>query len=161
ELDNVVTARAYDLYSDTRSQVYGGIAAESASVTAAVQATARQGVLYGGKGAATDFSASSRGRAVSPAEAGGENVPDVGSGDDPYDTLSPYHDWGPMLVDARKAARALKVPGDLVAFNPVAGPSEHVTQVDAVGTKGSVKMSGSTVRSALGLRSTWFTAGWL
>jgi hypothetical protein len=88
-------------------------------------------------------------------------VPYLVSVDDPYDTLSPYHDWGPMLVDARKAARALKVPGDLVAFNPVVGPSGHVTQVDAVGTKGSVKVSGSTVRSALGLRSTWFTPGWL
>ena len=161
EVDNVVTARAYDVYSDTRSQVYGGIAAESPAVTAAVQSTARQAVLYGGKVATTYFSSSSGGRTVSAAEAWGKNVPYLVSVDDPYDTLSPYHDWGPVLVDARKAARALKVPGDLVAFNPVAGPSGHVAQVDAVGTKGTVKVTGSAVRSALGLRSTWFTAGWL
>jgi stage II sporulation protein D len=161
EVDNVVTARAYDVYSDTRSQVYGGIAAESPAVTAAVQATAHQVVLYGGKIATTYFSSSSGGRTVSAAEAWGKSVPYLVSVDDPYDTLSPYHDWGPTLVDARKAARALKVPGDLVAFNPVVGPSGHVAQVDAVGTKGSVKVSGSTVRSALGLRSTWFTPGWL
>jgi stage II sporulation protein D len=161
ELENVVTARAYDLYSDTRSQVYGGIAAESPAVTAAVQATARQVVLYGGKVATTYFSSSSGGRTVSAAEAWGKTVPYLVSVDDPYDTLSPYHDWGPVLVDARKAARALKVPGDLVAFNPAAGPSGHVTQVDAVGTKGDVKVSGSAVRSVLGLRSTWFTAGWI
>jgi SpoIID/LytB domain protein len=161
ELDNVVTARSYDLYSDTRSQVYGGIAAESAAVTAAVQATAKQVVLYGGKVATTYFSSSSGGRTVSAAEAWGKAVPYLVSVDDPYDTLSPYHDWGPVLVDARTAARALKVPGDLVAFNPVAGPSGHVAQVDAVGTKGDVKVTGSTVRSALGLRSSWFTAAWL
>jgi stage II sporulation protein D len=161
ELDNVVTARSYDLYSDTRSQVYGGIAAESPSVTAAVQATARQVVLYGGKVATTYFSSSSGGRTVSAAEAWGKAVPYLVSVDDPYDTLSPYHDWGPVLVDARKAARALEVPGDLVSFNPVAGPSGHVAQVDAVGTKGSVKVTGSTVRSALELRSSWFTAGLL
>src|SRR5439155_26616842 len=65
ELENVVTARAFDLYSDTRSQVYGGIAAESVSVTAAVRATARQVVLYGGRVATTYFSSSSGGRTVS------------------------------------------------------------------------------------------------
>src|SRR5436305_3105280 len=161
ELDNVVTARAYDLYSDTRSQVYGGIAAESAAVTAAVRATARQVVLYGGKVATTYFSSSSGGRTASAAEAWGKPVPYLVSVDDPYDTLSPYHNWGPVLVDARKAARALKVPGDLLQLNLSAGPSGHVAQVDAVGTKGQVEVRGSDVRSELGLRSTWFTVGWL
>ena len=81
--------------------------------------------------------------------------------DDPYDTLSPYHDWGPVLVDARKAARALKVPGDLLALELTPGPSGHVAQVDAVGSRGDVKLTGSAVRSALELRSSWFTVGWL
>ncbi len=74
ELENVVTARAYDLYNDDRSQVYGGIAAESPSVTAAVQATARQVVLYGGKVATTYFSSSSGGRTVSAGEAWGSTA---------------------------------------------------------------------------------------
>src|SRR5207249_1272184 len=161
ELENVVTARAYDLYSDTRSQVYGGIAAESASVTAAVRATARQVVLYAGRVATTYFSSSSGGRTVSAAEAWGKSVPYLASVDDPYDTLSPYHDWGPVLVDARKAARALKVPGDLLALDLTPGPSGHVAQVDAVGSRGDVKLTGSAVRSALELRSSWFTVGWL
>jgi stage II sporulation protein D len=161
ELENVVTARAFDLYSDTRSQVYGGIAAESPSVSAAVRATARQVVLYAGKVATTYFSSSSGGRTVSAAEAWGKTVPYLVSVDDPYDTLSPYHDWGPVLVDARKAARALKVPGELQALTMTPGPSGHVSQVDAVGTKGDVKLTGSNVRTALALRSSWFTVGWL
>jgi SpoIID/LytB domain protein len=161
ELENVVTARNFDVYSDTRSQVYGGIQAESAAVTAAVQATARQVVLYGGKVATTYFSSSSGGRTVSAAEAWGKGVPYLVSVDDPYDTLSPYHDWGPVVIDARKAARALKVPGDLLRLDLTPGPSGHVEQVDAVGTNGSVQVTGSTVRTALGLRSTWFDVGWL
>lgn len=161
ELLNVVTARNFDLYSDTRSQVYGGIQAESAAVTAAVQATARQVVLYGGKVATTYFSSSSGGRTVSAAEAWGKSVPYLVSVDDPYDTLSPYHDWGPVVIDARTAARALKVPGDLLRLDLTPGPSGHVQQVDAVGTKGSVEVTGSAVRTALGLRSTWFGVGWL
>ena len=161
ELENVVTARAYDVYDDTRSQVYGGIAAESAPVTAAVRTTARQVVLYGGKVATTYFSSSSGGRTVSAGEAWGKPVPYLLSVDDPYDTLSPYHDWGPVLIDARKAARALKVPGELLALDVTAGPSGRAAQVDAVGSKGDVKLTASAVRTALGLRSTWFSAGWL
>jgi SpoIID/LytB domain protein len=161
ELENVVTARAFDLYADTRSQVYGGIAAESAAVTAAVRATARQVVLYGGKVATTYFSSSSGGRTVSAAEALGKAVPYLVSVDDPYDALSPYHDWGPVLVDARKAAHALKVPGDLIGFESTTGPSNHVTQVDAVGSGGDVRVTGAGVRAALGLRSTWFSVAWL
>jgi stage II sporulation protein D len=161
ELENVVTARPFDLYSDTRSQVYGGIDAESPPVTAAVHATARQVVLYGGKVATTYFSSSSGGRTVSAGEAWGKPVPYLVSVEDPYDTLSPYHDWGPVLVDTRKVARALKVPGDLVSLSLTAGPSEHVVQVQAVGTKGQVTVTASAVRSALDLRSTWFSVGWL
>jgi stage II sporulation protein D len=161
ELENVVTARAYDLYDDDRSQVYGGIAAESPPVTAAVRATARQVVLYGGKVATTYFSSSSGGRTVSAGEAWGKPVPYLVSVADPYDTLSPYHDWGPVLIDARKAGRALKVPGGLLSLALTPGPSGRVASVDAVGTKGAVTLTASDVRAALGLRSTWFSVGWL
>jgi len=159
ELENVVTARAFDLYADTRSQVYLGIAAESPQVTAAVRATARQVVVYAGKVATTYFSSSSGGRTVSAEEAFGKPVPYLVSVPDPYDTLSPYHDWGPVLLDARKAAKALRVPGELLALEPQPGPSGHAVRVEAVGTRGTVELTGAAVRAALGLRSTWFTAG--
>jgi stage II sporulation protein D len=159
ELEDVVTAGAFDLYDDTRSQVYGGVEAESPAVTAAVRATARQVVLYGGKVATTYFSSSSGGQTESAEEAWGKPVPYLQSVPDPYDTLSPYHNWGPVLLDARKAARALKVPGRLVSLNPTLGPSGRVVTLDAVGTKGDVQVKGADVRTALGLRSTWFTIG--
>ena len=161
ELENVVTARAYDLYNDDRSQVYGGIAAESPPVTAAVRATARQVVLYGGKVATTYFSSSSGGRTVSAGEAWGKPIPYLVSVADPYDTLSPYHNWGPVLFDARKAAAALKVPGALQSLTLTPSPSGRVGSVNAVGANGAVTLTASTVRAALGLRSTWFTIGWL
>ena len=43
------TGSWFDLYPDTRSQVYSGIGGEKAAATAAVQATAGQVVLYGGR----------------------------------------------------------------------------------------------------------------
>ena len=55
----------FDLYPDTRSQVYLGIAHEAPTATAAVQATAGQVVLYGGKVATTYFFSSSGGRTAS------------------------------------------------------------------------------------------------
>ena len=51
----------FDVYSDTRSQVYRGKAAETATTNAAVAATAGQIVTYGGQPAITYFFASSGG----------------------------------------------------------------------------------------------------
>ena len=50
----------FDVYSDTRSQVYRGAAAETASTNAAVAATAGQIVTYAGKPAITYFFALQR-----------------------------------------------------------------------------------------------------
>jgi stage II sporulation protein D len=161
QLQSVVTARAFDVYSDTRSQVYGGIEAESPAVTDAVQATARQVVLYDGRVATTYFSSSSGGRTVSAAEAIGKPVPYLVSVDDPYDTLSPNHDWGPVLFDARKAGRLLHAQGDLMGMQLTPGPSGHVESVTLFGSNGTTSVSGPEVRAALGLRSSWFSIGWL
>jgi stage II sporulation protein D len=161
ELENVVTARAYDLFGDTRSQVYGGIAGESPEVTAAVRATAHQAVLYAGKVATTYFFSTSGGKTASAADVWGKPAPYLVSVADPYDTLSPYHDWGPVLLDARKAGRALQAPGDLVALDLTPDPAGRVARVSVVGTNGTVTATGTAVRTALGLRSSWFTVGWL
>jgi stage II sporulation protein D len=157
----VVTASNYDLYADQRSQVYGGVAAESPATSAAVDATAGQVVLYDGAVATTYFSSSSGGRTVSAKEATGKAVPYLVSVPDPYDTYSPNHDWGPVLFDAAEVATALSVPG-LSELQTVAGPSDHVENVTAVGSSGApVVLTGSTIRTDLGLRSTWFDVGWL
>ena len=51
----------FDVYADTRSQVFRGAAAETPATNAAVAATAGQIVLYGGRPAITYFFASSGG----------------------------------------------------------------------------------------------------
>ena len=58
----------FDLYPDTRSQVYLGIAHEAPSTTAAVQDTAGQVVLYDGRVATTYFFSSSGGRTSAASE---------------------------------------------------------------------------------------------
>ena len=111
QLEDVVTASPFDLYDDSRSQVYGGIDAESPAVSAAVAATAHEVVLYGGKVATTYYSSSSGGETVSAAEAIGTPVPYLVAVPDPYDTLSPFHNWGPVLVGAATAGTELGLVG--------------------------------------------------
>jgi stage II sporulation protein D len=152
----------FDVYSDTRSQVYGGIAAEAASSDDAVAETAGQVVLYDGELADTFFFSSSGGRTANVQDVwGGDPVPYLVSVSDPYDTLSPYHNWGPLRFGATLLSRKLKVPGKIADFRANVAPSGRVRTLTLVGTRGQRTVTGAAVRSALGLRSTWFRLGLL
>src|SRR5712691_5272748 len=152
---------AFDLYPDTRSQVYLGIDHEKPSTNAAVDATAGKVVLYEGQVAKTYFFSTSGGRTASAEDVWGEPIPYLVSVPDPYDTLSPYHDWGPFSFTGGKLARMLKMPGRVVDLQPEVNPSGRIKQLTAVGTKTTVSVPGTELRKRLGLRSTWFSVGLL
>jgi stage II sporulation protein D len=161
ELSNVVTANTFDLYDDTRSQVYSGIAAETPSIARAVAATARRVVLYRGKVATTYFSSSTGGETVSAAEALGTPIPYLVSVADPYDTLSPNHDWGPVLMSTRSVGKALGLGGPVDDLATEAASSGHIARVTASGLDTQQTMSGTHIEYELGLRSSWFEFAWL
>jgi len=160
-LSHLHTGGGFDLYPDTRDQVYLGIPHEAPSTTAAVNATAGQVVLYKGKVASTYFFSTSGGRTASIQDLYPDSppVPYLVSVADPYDSISPYHDWGPYRYTARKLARGLKSPGKLLDVQTLAASSGRVQSVVATGSNGEVTATGSEVRSALGLRSSWFQVG--
>ncbi len=144
------------------SQVYGGIAAESPATSAAVAATRGQVVLYNGTVADTLFFSTSGGRTASALEATGTAVPYLVSVPDPYDTLSPYHDWGPVVIDTAKAAKELKLSAPISDVEAQNGPSGRVRSVTVVSADDSqATLTGEQVRAGLGLRSTWFTSALL
>jgi stage II sporulation protein D len=153
----------FDLYPDTRSQVYGGIAAESPTATDAVNKTAGEVVTYKGKLADTFFYSSSGGKTANVQDVWPKAaaVPYLVSVADPYDTLSPYHDWGPLRFMPGLLARRLHSPGRLVDLRPDVGASGRVRTLTVVGANGERTLGGSDVRRALGLRSTWFQIGLL
>jgi stage II sporulation protein D len=153
----------FDLYPDTRSQVYGGIAAESPTATDAVNLTAGEVVTYKGKLANTFFYSSSGGKTANVQDVWPKSVPlsYLVSVPDPYDTLSPYHDWGPLRFTPALLARRLHSPGLLLDLRPEVGTSGRVKSLTVIGLNGERTMSGSDVRRALGLRSTWFQIGML
>ena len=161
-LANLAKGRPFDLYGDTRSQVYGGIDAESAPTNAAVAATRGQVVLYNGTVADTLFFSTSGGRTASALEATGTAVPYLVSVPDPYDTLSPYHDWGPVVMDTANAAKELKLSAPISDVELQNGPSGRVSSVTVSSADDSqATLTGEQVRAGLDLRSTWFTAALL
>lgn len=150
---------AFDVFADTRDQVYGGIATETPVGDQAVAATKRQILTYDGEVATTYFFSSSGGMTASVADvfAGSKSVPYLVSVSDPYDTASPWHTWGPVVVPAARAARELGVPG-LLALRPVPATGRP-RFVIAIGRDGDVPLRDGDLRRGLGLRSGWIRVG--
>jgi stage II sporulation protein D len=162
-LTHMVGGRDFDVYPDTRSQVYGGMSAESESAHEAVDGTAGEVVLYNGELAQTFFFSSSGGRTANVQDVwkGAKPTPYLVSVRDPYDTLSPYHDWGPLKMSALRLGKRLGSRGALLDVRTDVGADGRVRSMTLIGSKGNRTVSGSSVRAALGLRSTWFTIGTL
>jgi stage II sporulation protein D len=166
----------FDLYSDTRSQVYGGVRAEHPRTNAAVNATRREVVRSNKALAWTFYHSTSGGRTASRRdEWGPPGVPYLVSVSDPHDDLSPHHRWGPIDGDddcpnagrdcvwtasALKRELGSRAPSSIRDFRVTArNRSSRVEWARLSGPSGSRRVSGATLRSALGLRSTWFTIG--
>ncbi|KAJ1684392.1 hypothetical protein LUZ63_020147 [Rhynchospora breviuscula] len=149
-----------DICDTTSCQVYAGVAGEHRLADAAVRATAGQVLRYAGKAAFTQFSASSGGWS----SAGGAAY--LVARRDPYDatTRNSVHTWS-TTVSAGTLQRRYPAIGTLRRITvtgrqgPMASGPEwggRVSTLRLVGSKGSVSISGDTMRSVLGLRSTWF-----
>ena len=150
---------AFDLYDDTRSQVYNGIDAEEPQTNAAVNATAGQVLLYGGRIATAYFFSTSGGRTANVADVWGATVPYLVSVPDPYDSASPHHSWGPYRFTPARLAQAIGVRGPLLDVRTTVNGSARVDRLVGVGALGEASISGSDARRKLGLRSTWFRVG--
>jgi stage II sporulation protein D len=149
----------YDAYSDTRSQVYLGVSAESSSATAAVNATRGQVLSYGGKIATTFFYSTSGGETESSLDWTGTALPYLIAVSDPYDTISPYHNWGPVPVTAQTIGKALKVSGPITDATTTTNAAGRVGKLTLMTPLAPMTVTATTLRSAIGLRSTWFTVG--
>src|SRR5207244_13424565 len=88
---------------------------------------------------------------------GSNPVPCRGSVPDPYDTASPWHTWGPVVLSGAQVARALNIPG-LIDLKPVPATG-RARAIVAIGRSGDVAVPAGLIRRALGLRSTWVRFG--
>jgi stage II sporulation protein D len=159
-LTNHVGGAAFDVYSDTRSQAYRGVAAETRSTNAAVAATSGQIVTYGGRPAITYFFSSSGGYTESVQNVfGGAAQPWLRGVPDPYDGAGkdPYHHWGyRMSVAAAAGKLSGLVKGSLVGIKVLRhGASPRIITASVVGTKGRTTVTGGGLQQRFGLKSTW------
>jgi stage II sporulation protein D len=150
----------FDVYADTRSQQYGGIAAETPASDAAVAATAGQVVTYQGKPVVTYFFDSSGGETESVQNAfpGSPPEPWLVGVPDPYDTLSPTHHFGPDHLSIAAAAAKLGglLKGSLKAIDVTKrGVSPRILSAVVVGTGGSTTVTGAQLAQSFGLSTTW------
>jgi stage II sporulation protein D len=149
----------YDQYPDTRSQVYRGVTGESVRSDAAVRATAGRIVTYGGQPAVTYYFSTSGGQTedIEFSFIGALSKPWLVSVPDPYDNQSPYHRWT-IRASAAHLDSALGAPGKFKSVKILKrGVSPRVVRARVIGTRGSRTLSGPAIRTALGLRDTWFT----
>jgi stage II sporulation protein D len=151
---------SFDQYPDTRSQVYGGVSAETPSTTAAVQQTRGQVVTYQGQPVVTFFFSTSGGRTenVENTALGNEPKAWLKSVDDPYDDVSPRHRWGPLRMTFSQAGRKLGslVKGSFRGIEVVTrGASPRIVAADVIGTGGRTRATGAQLRARLGLFDSW------
>ena len=147
----------FDVYPDTRSQMYLGLANESAATNAAVNATRAQVLFYKGTVATTFFSSTSGGKTESSQAWTGTALPYLVSVPDPYDNISPYHDWGPVAVTAATITKALKLTGGITDATTTPDGNGRVAKLSFVTPFTPVSVAATKLRAAIGLRSTWFT----
>jgi stage II sporulation protein D len=158
-LATIQKGKPYDLYSDTRSQVYQGVAGEKPRTTQAVRATAGEIVTYAGKVATTFYFSTSGGKTASAEDVFGQAIPYLVSRPDPYDRSSPYHRWGPIVLGARTIQSKLGVDARVLDANGVPTPSGRLRSLTLQTVDGPTTVPATSLRSALGLRSTWATFG--
>lgn len=154
-----VGGNGFDLYNDTRSQVYEGLESEYASTNAAVAATRGQVVTYKGDIAQTLYSACSGGHTESAVNVFGSPVPYLVGVPDPYDYYCPLHKWtldfsGPEISSRLGAYLKGKLKQVVITKT---GVSPRIVSAKLVGTGGTSTVTGSQLSVALGGYDTWMT----
>lgn len=152
----------FNVYDDTRSQVYGGVAAEDARTNRAIAQTRNTVLTHDGTVITAYFFSTSGGRTedVQNAWPGSDARPYLVSVADPFDRISPYHSWpSPVRVSPARLGTLLRVGAPVARFEIIErGQSPRVKRVRVTTTKGRVaELSGADVRARLGLRDTWFS----
>ena len=162
-LTTSVGGDGYQLYSDTRSQMYEGVGAETPATDSAVAATRGQIVTYHGHPAVTYFFSSSGGHTedIENVWLGSTPEPWLRGVDDPYDAAggNPNHRW----VVSMSTAQAMRKLGSLVKGKFIGievtgwGVSPRVVQAQVVGTHGRTAVTGPQLQRIFGLMSTYMS----
>ncbi len=151
----------YDICSDTGCQVYAGLDREEAVTNRAIDATRGEVSVYDNKPIDAVFHSTSGGYTENSENVFVANVPYLRGVPSPGEEDSPRFAWFKTFNPedfSTKIRPALKTDiGDVVDWKVTKqGVSGRAIRCEVIGTRGSAEVSASTVRSLLGLNSTWF-----
>jgi len=153
---HATAGRTWDTCDTTSCQMYSGVPAEYATSSAAVAGTAGQALTYGGAAAFTQFGAANGGWAAAG------SLPYLAAKADPYDGDIPNNanSWTASITVASIQARWPSI-GTYRQLRIISRDGHgqwggRVLTAAIDGSKGSVAVTGATIRSAFGLRSEWF-----
>jgi stage II sporulation protein D len=158
-LTGAVGGNGFDLYNDTRSQVYEGLESEDAQTNAAVDATRGQVVMYGSEVAQTFYSACSGGHTESVVNVFGTAIPYLVGVPDPYDYHCPLHKWtlrfsGPEISSRLSPYLDGRLKKVIVTKR---GVSPRIISANLIGTGGTGTVTGEQLEVALGGYDTWMS----
>jgi stage II sporulation protein D len=151
---------SFDVYDDTRSQVYEGKSSEMAATNRAVRASAGKIVKYHQQVATTYYSSSSGGHTESLQFAfiGAHPIPYLRGVPDPYDGASPLHTWSMGRLSQASLSSKLSgmFSGRLQRIRVLKhGTSPRIVYARVVGSRSSSRVTGPELESRLGAYSTW------
>ncbi|HEY7933170.1 MAG TPA: SpoIID/LytB domain-containing protein [Solirubrobacteraceae bacterium] len=157
-----ITAQAgprglFDVYTDTRSQMYRGVAGETPATNSAAAATAGTVVTYKGRPAITFFFASSGGKTENVQDAfGGSAEPWLRGVSDPFDG-GPQHHWSVSMSFASASARlAGLLRGSFRGIEVLRrGYSPRILSAYVLGSAGRTLTTGGELAARLGLYDSW------
>ena len=148
----------FDVYSDTRSQMYLGVAAETAATNSAVAATAGQVVTYAGRPVTTYFFSSSGGMTenIENGFIGASPQPWLKGVPDPYEEPSVSRWRTSMSFSSAASSLSGLFKGSFRGIEVLSrGVSPRVVTANVLGSKGSSTITGGELAGLLGLQSTW------
>jgi stage II sporulation protein D len=147
----------FEVYSDTRSQMYLGAAAETATTNTAVAATSGQIVEYEGRPATTYYFASSGGMTEDNENSflGSTPEPWLRGVPDAYETKA--SSWKVSIGFATAAARLRGLfRGSFRGIEVLQrGVSPRIVAAEVLGSRGDEPVSGPELEARLGLSSAW------
>lgn len=144
----------FDVTATTASQVYRGVEAETASTREAVAATRAQVLLFEGSLVEAVFHSSSGGVSTeNSGEIWNQQLPYLVSVPD-LDDVSPVQNWRQTLAPELLRKAFGEIGGALSIEVLSTSASGRIRQARVTGPAGTLLLSGTQLRSRLGLRST-------
>ena len=145
-LTHMGSTSLYDVDDTTRFQVYRGIDSESGSQNAAVDQTAGQVLMYGGRVIEAFFSASDGGHTANVSDVFGGSLatyPYLRGVIDPWDVVAPRHTWYTAAYSYSTLERVYFSSADVATYGHLVGldlrdrdASDRLNTVGLIGSRG-------------------------